>query len=578
MKLNPTEEAAFQAVAQRLTEAEKAIAEVREQLFALYAQAEVGVPTPVAQPVITQPVPESPKMSVPVVDKPAPRTPWWQDERRIIKYVAVGGVLVTLAGVSLLIALAIQSGWLGPLGRVIGAWTLAILLLVGAAVVRARNLSKEGRYALSTTSLLTAILTVMATVSLLEWWPPIVGAVVLLALLAVFSAIARAWDDEKMLIITVVSSFVLFWLYLISGDFFSFPIIAPALFIAVCSMQKRWFKARSIAAVLAPLAVPATLIDDQFPIAFTVILGVAIFVAISLLDEWHHPTDLRLGFYSPMIMLAIGAIFAGSFVEMTVILAVIIGYTILSVQFHGAYAVAPLTLLPLIYLLWWSHAPALGSKMLLERPILVALYFLAFSGFAWWLSRNNRFGWFPWTTVFVAGLFLTGELSSAVLMKKPLWLTGHIAIVQVAAIVAFMAVILVLRTALKEFSTTVQVLIGLASLHLSTLVIVTATTYLAGFAGNGAMWLGYLIGHALVSIFWMLLGAYILIMPTSLSQQTSLAVGLILVVAASLKLLFFDLGALEGVPRVLAFLISGFALLAIATLRARKANKASKPR
>ncbi|MEJ5998784.1 DUF2339 domain-containing protein [Corynebacterium sp. H130] len=591
MKINKDDEKAFEQIASRLTAAEKAVSEVREQLFVLYSHAEmveapakperveIPVPKPAPTPPPSPPVaamaatppPIQPPMQTPPmgVEK---RVPWWEDERRIIKYVAIGGVLITLAGVSLLIALAVQSGWLGPLARVVGAWVLAVALMLGAYIVRERGLSREGRYALSTASLLTAILTVMATVSMLNWWSPLVGALVLLALLAVYSAIARAWDDQWMLIITIVSSFALFYLYLVFGDFFAFPLIAPALFVATCSMQRRWVPSRNIAAFIAPLAIPAGLIDDSFPIAFTVIIGVATFTAISLLDEWNDPSDRNLGFYSPMVMFALGAIFTSSFVELTILVAAIVAFTILSALFHGKFAVAPLTALPIVYLLWWSHAPAMGSQMLLERPVLVALFFLAFSGFAFWLARNNRYGWYPWASTFAVGLILTSELGGAVLAKKPLWLTSHIAPVQALAILIFMVVIFLLRHSFKKFPTTAQVLIGLAGLHLSTLIIVTMCTYVFSFLGQGMMWLGYLIGHALVSILWMLLAAYILVVTNAFSQRTSLAVGLILAIAAVVKLVFFDLGTLEGLPRVLAFLISGLALLGIASLRAKKAS------
>ena len=84
------------------------------------------------------------------------------------------------------------------------------------------------------------------------------------------------------------------------------------------------------------------------------------------------------------------------------------------------------------------------------------------------------------------------------------------------------------------------------------------------------MWLGYLTGHALVSILWMVLAAWILLAAPALSDRASLGAGMVLAVAAVVKLVFFDLGTLEGLPRALAFLISGIALLAIAALRTRR--------
>ncbi|MEJ5928265.1 hypothetical protein WG915_06500 [Corynebacterium sp. H128] len=572
MKISRAEQETLERVAQRLNTAESLLKEVRESLFELYEQSERSE-APVQQSVAP--------VATPVVEKrptPPPK-PRLSREKQIIRAVAVGGVLITLAGVSLLIALAIQSGWLGPLGRVIGAWVVAALLLGGAFLVKARGLAKEGFLALTTASLLTSILTVMATVSVLHWWPPIFGAVALLTLLALFSGLARWWDDELMLNITIVSSFVLFYLYIMSGDFFAFPVIATGLFMAVTSMQKRWFTSRSIASVIGPLAMLAALIDDpsivvnSFPISLTVVIGVAVFLAVALLDEWQHKSDQHLGFYAPMAMLAIGALGANSFSELTIMFAVIIGFVALSLQFHGELAAWPLAVIPLMYVQWWSQAPALGSGSWFERPYLVALFFVAFGGFAWWLSRNNRFTGLPWATMIIAAILLSGELAKAVLLKKPLWLTDNIALLQVLTILGFMVVLYLVRNAFRGFELSAQILIGLAALHLSAMVLVTATTYLFGLGGETGMWLGYLVGHALVSISWMLVAAYILVISKAFTASTSLTIGLVLAVAAVVKLVFFDLGTLEGVPRVLAFLISGGALLLIASLRSKKANQ-----
>ncbi|QMV85204.1 DUF2339 domain-containing protein [Corynebacterium hindlerae] len=581
MKLNDSDQERLRNIADKLNDAETALDDIRKDLFTMYesSQPEEEMNAPPVQPepepqLAPEPEPEPEPVAL-AVDKPAPVAkeappPFWQDEQFVIRAVAVGGVLITLAGVSLLIALAIQNGWLGPLGRVIGAWLIAALLLGGAVVVRRRGLAKEGLYALTTASLLTSSLTTMATVSMLGWWPPIVGASVLVVLLALFSSLARAWDDEMMLNITIVSGFIMFFLYLTSGDFFTFPVIAPALFIAVCSMQKRWTSSRNLAALIGPVAIPAALYQDGFPLSMTVIIGVAVFVSVALLDEWGDPSDLNLGFTSPMVMLGIGALLSESFLELTVMVATIAGFTILAVLFYNKYAVFPLTMLPLVYLLWWSRASALGAGVILERPTLVAVYFVVFSGLAWWISRHNNYNWYPWASMFGIGILLTSELGKAVLFKKPLWLTDHIALVQAIAILVFMVTIFLVRHAFQRYPIAAQVIIGIAGLHLSALVIVTVTTYLFSLLGENSMWLGYLVGHALVSISWMLLAAYILVVTNAFSRSTSLAVGLILAIASVVKLVFFDLGTLEGVPRVIAFLISGLALLAIASLRAKK--------
>lgn len=579
MRLSGDEQKTFARIAAQLDDAEANLRAIRNELSALYATSssehEALTPQPVA---VARPEPKPQPLPAPVpAPVPVPRppsTPWWEKERAVVRVVAAGGVLITLAGIALLVSLAIQSGWLGPIGRVVGAWILVALLFLGAYLVRRQALGREGFLALTTASLLAAHLTTIYAVADLHLWPATVGAGVMILMLALFSGLARAWDDQAMLNVSAITSFALFFVYFLTQDLFPFPVVAPALFLAVCSMGKRWRSSRTGAAVLGPLALPATFNAQfdglaVFPVAVTVIIAVATFLTVTLLDEWDAKQDLPLGLYSPMLMLGIATLVSDSFLELTVMVAVVAAFSILSVQFHGAGATVPMTLLPLVYLFWSSRAPELQDHPL-HGSHLVAAFFVLGCGFAWWLSRNNRYGGFPWASLLGVAMVISFSLGSSVLAKKPLWLTGGIALIQALTILAFLVVLFMVRGSFARFRVSVRVLIGIAGLHLSTLVIVTVVTYLFGLGGNSSMWLGYLVGHALVSISWMLVATYILVVDRSLSDSTSLVVGLVLAGAAAVKLVFFDLAALNGLPQVLAFLISGVALLAIASLRSRR--------
>lgn len=526
------------------------------------------MPPPMAQPMAPPVVPPV------AVAKPAPAStappqkPPLSAEQIVIRLVAAAGVFVTLLGVAFLLWIMWNS--VGPFGRVVTAWIISTLLFVGAIVVRKLKLASEGRIAFATASQLTSSLTVMATVTLLHWWSPLVGAIALLVLLAFFSGVARLWRLEMMLIITNLAGFALFWVYTETGDFFTFPVIAPVLFLAVASMQHQWLRAKNLAAVFGPVAVLVAASDNTFPIGFTVLLGVAVFVTAALLDDTRSNSDIYLGCYSPLIMLLLGGVLSDSFVELTIMVVVIAAFALLSVMFHGPHAVAPLTGLPIVYLFWWSQASADGSGELIGRAPIVALFFLAASGFAVWLGRNNRYGWYPWASLFVVALIISGSLTSAVFTRKPLWLTDTMALIQVLTIVVFIAAVFVARHALTVLDPTAQVLVGLGGLHLSSLVVVGLFTFVFGLLGESAMRLGYLLGHAAVSLLWLLLGAYILVVTRKLSERTSLLVGLVLTLASLFKLLFFDMSTLDELLRFFTFIFEGVLLLVIASLRARR--------
>ncbi|MCQ9336136.1 DUF2339 domain-containing protein [Corynebacterium phoceense] len=88
---------------------------------------------------------------------PRPRTPR-DRESTLIKAVAIGGGVITLAGVAFLVAVAIQAGVLGPAGRVILAYIVSAALLAAAHRFRAKA------PAASVTALLaTGLYTALAT-------------------------------------------------------------------------------------------------------------------------------------------------------------------------------------------------------------------------------------------------------------------------------------------------------------------------------------------------------------------------------------------------------------------------------
>ncbi|WP_414646597.1 DUF2339 domain-containing protein [Corynebacterium sp. UBA4397] len=134
------------------------------------------------------------------------------------------------------------------------------------------------------------------------------------------------------------------------------------------------------------------------------------------------------------------------------------------------------------------------------------------------------------------------------------------------------------RGHLRTLPTPVLYVVGLCALYLSsTAVVVPLASLGASVGGMSLMVLGFVSGHALVSISWMGLGAYLLLSRRLLENRAAMITGLVLAAASVAKLIFFDLSALGGFPRAFAFLICGLVLLAVAlrrgSLRAGKGEK-----
>ncbi|MFP2060658.1 hypothetical protein, partial [Corynebacterium amycolatum] len=136
-------------------------------------------PSPQSSPTDSTPPPKLPEAPR------EPREPWWRNEKAIIRIIAIFGGLITAAGIAFFVAVAIQSGLIGPAGRVILAYLLAAVLAVAAVRAHRRQAPPAGVTALIATSLAAAHLTTMSMSYLLDWIPVAATLVIMLPLAAV---------------------------------------------------------------------------------------------------------------------------------------------------------------------------------------------------------------------------------------------------------------------------------------------------------------------------------------------------------------------------------------------------------
>lgn len=605
----------------RLAAAEHAITDVRRTLEALQSTpAEAGLSTP---PHATQTPPGTVPVTAPALaparegdsptvrpglrqyplSRPAPppprRTPSRPPltlEQKVVRGIAIGGALITVIGVGLLIALAIQNGWLGPLGRVIGTGIFgAALLGIGLWLNTRENESSAGVTALITTSYLVFSLLVVALVYWLEWWPELIGALVLIVIHIFYLALSRrldlVWISYAVAVVgggLAVSS--------IQPAPDSWPVLVLPLLSLAATIRSGWRWTRLVAAVT--IAVLHLFLLDSwteglmaFAACLAAVSALAI-VAVNLLDplpaeeapsttssrwplaeqtiSWNHSL-IQLVFATALLPLL--ALTAPGSLWSWLTPVVSAGFIVLGLRLKDhATTLVGLCALPLSLILLWLNPPIVAESLRSwgASPVLAAFLIIAI-GMVWWMSRKNNFGIAPWVAWLFSLLLMTSGWGVDVVAKTPLWLTDTPALVLTLLLAALIARVLLSARAFTIFETWQQVLGGVAALYLSMLVVVTLATYLGDLlGGNEGMWLGYLIGHAVISIIWMVLAAWMLLAHTSLSDRTSLGIGVILASAASLKLVFFDLSALDGVPRVIAFLVCGVALLVIATMRSRR--------
>ena len=547
--------------------------------YAPYTQGPPASPVSAAPPTPVAPSPQKP---------PAPPKPPVPTETKVIRAIAVVGSLITVAGVGLAVALAIQNGLLGPLGRVLLSVLLAVTLLgAGLWLDRRRTAAQTddappGVTALVVTSFLVLALVLHALTDWLGWWEEWQAVAALLVVwLAYLGLTRKRWLRAVAICLAVIAPFLIGRFYT-SWDAATWPIVLLPLTLLALSWRWRLPEIRTAAAVVAVIVqVGVTLASDASavtPMALFGIVSAVAFAVVTLMDRHDDQADVTNAVISPLLILAAAMLPTGQlwvvwlFIPATAALAAL-GYTHDS-PVGRVLGPAGLCATAVAFVGVWALSPRLGIDWRIDATVVVAAFFLAAVAVIIWLHRTGEARVWPWAFWLVAALILTGHLSRNVLAKTPLWLTDHSAAIQAVLIAVFLAVAVRHRQAMAGFPVWAQVTFAVAALHLSMVAIVTFVTWAGQLLGGGAgMWLGYLIGHALVSILWMVLAAWILLAAKGISPRASLGAGMVLAIAGVVKLVFFDLGTLEGLPRALAFLISGVALLAMAALRARRGSE-----
>ncbi len=602
MTADPRDPMELRLALRRLEAAEASLADARHSLQTVLNRREAApvpaTPAPAPPPPVSPARPGQPEARTGLTDTspvspkpPLPLKPPVPIETKVIRAVAVVGSLITVAGVGLAVALAIQAGLLGPLGRILLS-TLLAAALFGAGLwldayrhrVRDRDTAgmSAGVTALLVTSWLASAVIIYALLRILGWWPAWVAVPVLMAVWLVFLAVSVARRLGWVAFFNGLSA-----IYVVTVFFNPFTpttwlvALLPLTLLAV-TVVLRHAALRILAgfvALLVQVWLPFSAVDIWFPIPQSTSVAIALLAMVSALAfammTLRHPNDdgrvdVFTVFVVPLVLLLLAAPPAADTWSIWLLVPATVALAVIGHRHHHLLEMVAVCATAVAFVLVWQLTPPLGAGARIDATIVVALFFIAAVITVLWLESNGEGRVWPWIFWLGAALTVTFNLTRSVLARSPLWLTDHIALVQAGLIAVFLGVVISRRRALAPLPVWAQVVLAVAGLHLSMVTMVTAATWLGNLiAGTSGMWLGYLVGHALVSILWMLLAAWILLAAPGLTDRASLSGGMVLAAAGVVKLVFFDLGALEGLPRAMAFLVSGIALLAMASLRTR---------
>jgi uncharacterized membrane protein len=521
------------------------------------------------QPQYAAPVPP-PVPPRPPVTSPAPPRP--RQERSngwIGKVLAVAGVGVTLIGVVLLLVLAAQAGILRPEIRVGAGALLAAALVAVGRWLYVRQGGRVGAIALAATGIAAAYMDVIAVTTIYEWVPAPIG----LAIAAVIGGggltLARRWDSQHLGLLVLVPLIAL--APVVTGGI-SLLLVGFMLALSAASLIVQlgkdwiWLHSARIAAPTLPLLVAliAVYFDDGYDLWLAGACGIAAVLAIGaaliLLPRTGNRVAMALltgAGVSPMLCasLAVDRVIAA-------LMAAALSAALLAVVLVGLPGVSG------VVRQVWSALSAISALIAvtvafdgrIAGPVLLATaVVVAVAGRSDAVARWSALGF----AIVGGGLYLSYAPPSSLVEATPMDAAAGI-----CTLVSSLLLIACAVAIAWSWKGEANVWAG------SAVVIVYAVTTFTVTAGVlvGGEGGGFFAGHMAATICWIAMAAALFIYAARLAKtERSLPIGggLALVAAAMAKLFLFDLGTLDGIFRVVVFIVVGLVLLGMGAGYAR---------
>ncbi|MFD1151237.1 DUF2339 domain-containing protein, partial [Saccharothrix hoggarensis] len=482
----------------------------------------------------------------------------------------VGGA-VTLLGVVLLLILAVQRGYLGPLPRVLtGAALGGVLVGLGLWLHRTPT-GRTGAFALAATGIAVLYLDVVAATSIYGYLPVGGGLAAGLLVAAGGLLLALRWDSAA-LAIGVVAACAACAPVLTEG--FTPLLVAFLLVLKIAAspvhLKRDWPWLAVTAGVPPLLATILTInrVDEPHVLAGIALLAAVIGVAAAVLTTKVRPDD------TTALALAVGS-------PMPALLTTVVLDRPLDAVVAGAVAVMMLAL-------WAAGRKALPKNF--GAAVGAVGVFALFQATALALDGSTR------AAVVLAEALLLAFLAKVLASRGPLLGSALFGVIGFLLAVGDAVPPRLLLDGPQRVDTSGFLVSGmLTSLVLGALAVVlpwvasrlrvlgreplpwvVAGVVLlyaaAGFVLCAALLVsqdvtGFLFGHSIVTVSWTV--AALVLLVRGIDRKSLRVAGLVLVGAAVAKLLLFDMAALDGIARVLAFIGAGLVLLTAGTRYAK---------
>jgi len=571
---------------------------------AMAAPQPVQAPPPVAPPMAAPPAwpqqaaqppyqPTQPAyqlMNVPSLPRPEVQWPTPPPPRRSLfdrlsedgagsKLLAWAGGAVTLLGVVLLLVLAVQQGYLGPLSRVAGGAVLALALIGISLWLHRTPTARTGAFALAATGIAALYLDVIAATTIYGYLPSGGGLAVGLLVAGGGLLLAMRWDSN-LLAVGVVVACALCAPILTAG--FTPLLVGFLLVLKMAStpvqLRREWpglAVAAGVPPLVATVLTTASVVsaNDKLTTAAVALLAAIVGVGAAVITARRRPEDV----------IALAMVVAS---PMPALLT-----TVLLDRYYAAGLAGVIAALMLA--LWLVDPAVLPAKFTAAAGAVGA--FALFQTTALALDGSTR------SATVLAEALLMAYLATRLRSKGALlasMIFGGIGLV-LALVFAVPPRLLLDEPRPWSLSTPGELVAGLLTalvLGLLTIALPWAAAKLAllgepgehrvAWIGAGVVLLyaaagfvlcvallvsqttsGFLFGHTVVTVSWTVAALFLLV--KGIDVRALRVAGLVLVGAALAKLVLFDLAALEGMARVAAFIGAGLVLLTAGTRYAK---------
>ncbi|MEV6390761.1 DUF2339 domain-containing protein [Nocardia xishanensis] len=540
-----------------------------------------------------------PGMVPPAPPRREPQIPWWQRDGVISRVLAVAGVAVTLIGVVMLLVLAAQAGFFGPVPRVVSGAVFSVALVGAGVRVFDKAGGRVGGIALAATGVAGAYLDMVAVTAVYHWLHPVLGLAVALAVAAGGVGLAMRWNSQPLAVLVVLGAALLAPFVTADLVLLGFLIVLQLACIPV-QFGRDWpflHVVRTVPAVLATLVGVLIALVEPFDSTRELwLLEASIAIAVVGLAGTVLVVRRRAGDIAATLSFAIST---------TPLLAVValfdrrIAAVVAAAHAAVLLSVAATALTPKMRAMAKipGHtaiaAAVAGSFALLEAcvgvtsaqtlPIATLLVALGFLGVAGQL-RSGAASCIGLAFALIGGLAFAAmatpeKLASQHLAEQYLSLSTTLAAVIGLAVVT-VAVWTVRRLAGTPKGGAEESMLWIAASG-AALYLVTAAIVAVGVATGAAD--GFVVGHSIATIVWMVAATAALLYGlrnlarSAAIAKVALGSGLLVTTAALAKLFLFDLATLDGLIRVAAFLVVGILLLLTGTRYARAFAEAGTP-